>query len=218
MTEFNKYIDHTLLSPDATEDQVDTVIKQAIDNHFHTVMINPYWVKKTHKALEGTDVVTATVIGFPLGATTTASKLFEAKKAMEDGVDEFDMVMNIGEMKAGHYDKVEADIQALVDAGHAENKVVKVIIETCLLTDDEITKASKIVAKTGADFVKTSTGFSTEGATVHGVELMAAAVKGTNTQVKASGGIHSAAEAQAMIDAGATRLGVSHSMAVIGKA
>jgi deoxyribose-phosphate aldolase len=128
------------------------------------------------------------------------------------------MVMNIGEMKAGHYDKVEADIQALVDAGHAENKVVKVIIETCLLTDDEITKASKIVAKTGADFVKTSTGFSTEGATVHGVELMAAAVKGTNTQVKASGGIHSAAEAQAMIDAGATRLGVSHSMAVIGKA
>lgn len=218
MTEFNKYIDHTLLSPDATEDQVDTVIKQAIDNHFHTVMINPYWVKKTHKALEGTDVVTATVIGFPLGATTTAAKVFEAKQAMKDGVDEFDMVMNIGEMKAGHYGKVEADIQALVDAGHAENKVVKVIIETCLLTDDEITKASKIVAKTGADFVKTSTGFSTAGATVHGVELMAAAVKGTKTQVKASGGIHSAAEAQAMIDAGATRLGVSHSMAVIGKA
>lgn len=218
MTEFNKYIDHTLLSPDATEEQVETVIKQAIDNHFHTVMINPYWVKKTHKALAGTGVVTATVIGFPLGATTTAAKVFEAKQAMKDGVDELDMVMNIGEMKSGHYDKVEADIQAVVDAGHAENKIVKVIIETCLLTDDEITKASKIVAKTGADFVKSSTGFSTAGATVHGVELMAAAVKGTKTQVKASGGIHTAAEAQAMIDAGATRLGVSHSMAIIGKA
>lgn len=125
--------------------------------------------------------------------------------------------MNIGEMKSGHYDKVEKDIQAVVDAGHAANKVVKVIIETCLLTDDEITKASEIVAKTGADFVKTSTGFSTEGATVHAVKLMSAAVKGSNTAVKASGGIHSAEEAQAMIDAGATLLGVSHSMAIIGK-
>lgn len=125
--------------------------------------------------------------------------------------------MNIGEMKSGHYDKVEEDIQAVVDAGHAANKIVKVIIETCLLTDDEITKASEIVAKTGADFVKSSTGFSTEGATVHGIELMSAAVKGSNTAVKASGGIHTPADAQAMIDAGATRLGVSHSMAIIGK-
>jgi deoxyribose-phosphate aldolase len=215
--EFNDYIDHTLLAADATEEQVDTVIKQAIDNHFHTVMINPYWVAKTHKALEGTDVKTACVIGFPLGANTTKIKVAEAKDAIDNGVDELDMVMNIGEMKSGHYDKVEADIQAVVDAGHAANKVVKVIIETCLLTDDEITKASKIVAKTGADFVKTSTGFSTEGATVHGVELMSAAVKGTNTAVKAAGGIHTPAEAQAMIDAGATRLGVSHSMAIIGK-
>lgn len=218
MTEFNKYIDHTLLAPDATEEQVDKVIKQAIDNHFHTVMINPYWVAKTHKALKGTDVVTATVIGFPLGATTTASKVFEATQAIADGVDEFDMVMNIGEMKAGHYDAVKNDIQALVDLGHSHDKVVKVIIETCLLTDDEITEAAKIVAETGADFVKSSTGFSKEGATVHGIKLMAAAVKGTQTQVKASGGIHSAGEAQAMIDAGATRLGVSHSMAIIGKA
>ena len=215
--EFNKYIDHTLLAPDATEEQVDTVIKQAIDNHFHTVMINPYWVAKTHKALEGTVVATACVIGFPLGANTTKIKVAEAQDAIDNGVDEIDMVMNIGEMKSGHYDKVEKDIQAVVDAGHAANKVVKVIIETCLLTDDEITKASKIVAKTGADFVKSSTGFSTEGATVHGIELMADAVKGTDTAVKASGGIHTPAEAQAMIDAGATRLGVSHSMAIIGK-
>ena len=215
--EFNKYIDHTLLAPDATEDQIDTVIKQAIDNHFHTVMVNPYWVAKVHQALEGTDVVTACVIGFPLGANTTKIKVAEAEDAIDNGVDELDMVMNIGEMKSQHYDKVEADIQAVVDAGHKAGKVVKVIIETCLLTDDEITKASQIVAKTGADFVKTSTGFSTEGATVHAVELMAAATKGTYTAVKASGGIHSAADAQAMIDAGATRLGVSHSMKVIGK-
>lgn len=215
--EFNKYIDHTLLAPDATEEQIDTVIKQAIDNHFHTVMVNPYWVAKVHQALEGTDVVTACVIGFPLGANTTKIKVAEAEDAIDNGVDELDMVMNIGEMKSKHYDKVEADIQAVVDTGHKAGKVVKVIIETCLLTDDEITKASQIVAKTGADFVKTSTGFSTEGATVHAVKLMAAATKGTNTAVKASGGIHSAEEAQAMIDAGATRLGVSHSMKVIGK-
>ena len=173
--EFNKYIDHTLLAPDATEDQIDTVIKQAIDNHFHTVMVNPYWVAKVHQALEGTDVVTACVIGFPLGANTTKIKVAEAEDAIDNGVDELDMVMNIGEMKSKHYDKVEADIQAVVDAGHKAGKVVKVIIETCLLTDDEITKASQIVAKTGADFVKTSTGFSTEGATVHVVGLMAAA-------------------------------------------
>lgn len=213
----NKYIDHTLLSPDATEEQVETVIKQAIDNHFHTVMINPYWVAKTHKALEGTDVVTATVIGFPLGATTTAAKVFETEQAIKDGGDEVDMVMNIGEMKGGNFAKVEDDIKAIVKVGHDANKVVKVIIETALLTDDEITKAAKIVADAGADFVKTSTGFSTRGAAVHDVELMSAAVAGTDTQVKASGGIHSAAEAEAMINAGATRLGVSHSMKVIGK-
>lgn len=215
--ELNKYIDHTLLSPDATEAQVDTVIKQAIDNHFHTVMINPYWVAKTHQALEGTDVVTATVIGFPLGATTTAAKVFETKQAIADGVDEVDMVMNIGEMKAGHYTQVADDIQALVKVGHDAGKVVKVIIETALLTDDEITKASQIVAEAEADFVKTSTGFSTRGASVHDVELMSAAVTGTTTQVKASGGIHSAEEAEATVNAGATRLGVSHSMKVIGK-
>lgn len=215
--QFNQYIDHTLLAPDATEQQVETVVQQAIDNHFHTVMINPYWVAKVHQLLAGTDVKTACVIGFPLGANTTKIKVAEAEDAIANGVDELDMVMNIGEMKSGHEDKVEADIQAVVGASHAADKVVKVIIETCLLTDDEITRAAKIVAKTGADFVKTSTGFSTGGATVHAVKLMAAAVQGTSTAVKASGGIHTAHEAQAMIDAGATRLGVSHSMQIIGK-
>lgn len=215
--QFNQYIDHTLLAPDATEQQVETVVQQAIDNHFHTVMINPYWVAKVHQLLAGTDTKTACVIGFPLGANTTKIKVAEAEDAIANGVDELDMVMNIGEMKSGHEDKVEADIQAVVGAGHAADTVVKVIIETCLLTDDEITRAAKIVAKTGADFVKTSTGFSTGGATVHAVKLMAAAVQGTSTAVKASGGIHTADEAQAMIDAGATRLGVSHSMQIIGK-
>lgn len=215
--ELNRYIDHTLLAPDATEDQIDTVIKQAIDNHFHTVMVNPYWVAKVHKALEGTDVVTACVIGFPLGANTTKIKLAEAQDAIDNGVDEFDMVLNIGELKAGNYDMVEDEIKQLVDLGHKNNKVVKVILETCLLTDDEITKAAELCADAGADFAKTSTGFSTEGATVHAVELMSAAVKGTNTAVKASGGIHSKEEAEAMVNAGATRLGVSHSMKVIGK-
>lgn len=215
--EFNKYIDHTLLAPDATEDQVDEVIQQAIDNNFHTVMVNPYWVEKVHQALKDTDVATACVIGFPLGANTTNTKVAEAEDAISNGVDEIDMVMNIGEMKSGHYGNVEKDIQEVVDVGHKSGKLVKVIIETCLLTDDEIVKASKIVAKTGADFVKSSTGFSTEGATVHGIKLMSKAVEGTNTAVKASGGIHTAQDAQAMINAGATRLGVSHSMAIIGK-
>ena len=127
------------------------------------------------------------------------------------------MVMNIGEMKAGHYTQVADDIQAIVKVGHDAGKVVKVIIETALLTDDEITKASQIVAEAGADFVKTSTGFSTRGASVHDVELMSAAVAGTTTQVKGSGGIHSVEEAEATVNAGATRLGVSHSMKVIGK-
>ncbi|MGQ5708673.1 deoxyribose-phosphate aldolase [Lactobacillus sp. PSON] len=215
--EFNKYIDHTLLAPDATEDQVDEVIQQAIDNNFHTVMVNPYWVEKVHQALKDTDVATACVIGFPLGANTTNTKVAEAEDAISNGVDEIDMVMNIGEMKSGHYGNVEKDIQEVVDVGHKSGKLVKVIIETCLLTDDEIVKASKIVAKTGADFVKSSTGFSTEGATVHGIKLMSKAVEGTNTAVKASGGIHTAQDAKAMINAGATRLGVSHSMAIIGK-
>lgn len=215
--ELNRYIDHTLLAPDATEDQIDTVVQQAIDNHFHTVMVNSYWVAKVHQALQGTDVVTACVIGFPLGANTTKIKVAEAQDAIDNGVDELDMVMNIGEMKAGHEDKVAADIQAVVNVGHQAHKVVKVILETCLLTDDEITRASQIAAQAGADFVKTSTGFSTEGATVHAVKVMVKAVSGTKTAVKASGGIHSAAEAEAMVNAGATRLGVSHSMKVIGK-
>ena len=216
--EFNNYIDHTLLAPEATEEQIERIVKEAMDNNFHTVMINPYWVEKVHLLLKGSSVKTACVIGFPLGANTTKIKVAEATDAIENGADELDMVMNIGEMKSGHLDKVEQDIQAVVDVCHQNKRVIKVIIETCLLTDDEIEAAAKIVAKTGADFFKTSTGFSTQGATVHAVEIMVQAVKGTSTAVKASGGIHTPEDAQAMIDAGATRLGVSHSLAIIGKA
>lgn len=215
--EFNSLIDHTLLAPEATESQIDRVIQEAKDHHFHTVMVNPYWVSKVHQALAGSDVLTACVIGFPLGANTTRVKLFEAQDALDNGADELDIVMNIGEFKGGHDQIVKDDIQAVVDAGHRADKVVKVIIETCLLADDEITRAAQLVAATEADFVKTSTGFSKQGATVKAVELMSAAVQGTPTAVKASGGIHGPDDAQAMVDAGATRLGVSHSLAVIGE-
>ncbi len=210
----NKYIDHTLLKPEATESQIDKVIAEAKEYDFASVMVNPYWVKHVHEALEGSDVNTATVIGFPLGANTTAIKVAEAKQAIDDGVDELDMVLNIGELKGKNYDKVEQDIKAVVEEGHSNKKLVKVIIETALLTDDEKVKAAQLVMNAGAEFVKTSTGFSTSGAKVEDVKLLKDTV-GDHTQVKASGGIHSKEEAQAMIDAGATRLGTSASIKII---
>lgn len=210
----NDYIDHTLLSPESTKEDVDKVIKEAKENNFHSVMINPYWVKRTHEALKGTDVHTATVIGFPLGANTTEIKVAEAKKAMEDGVDELDMVLNIGELKGNDLDAVESDIVSVVEAGHAQSKIVKVIIETALLTDEEKVTAAKLVMKAHADFVKTSTGFSTSGAKVEDVKLLKQTV-GDAIGVKASGGIHSKAEAEEMVDAGATRLGTSASIKII---
>lgn len=212
--ELNRYLDHTLLKPEATEADIDRIVTEALEHDFFSVMINPYWVAHVHNRLQGSNVKTACVIGFPLGANTTAIKVAESQQAIADGVDELDMVMNIGEFKSNHLAKVQADIQAVVDTAHAAHKLVKVIIETALLTDAEITTASKIVAATGADFVKTSTGFSTRGATVHDIELMTAAVAG-EINVKASGGIHNKAEALAMIAAGATRLGVSASLAII---
>ncbi|GEO78933.1 deoxyribose-phosphate aldolase [Companilactobacillus mindensis DSM 14500] len=212
--ELSKYIDHTLLKAESTEEQVNQIIKEAKDNNFASVMINPYWVKHTHEQLKGTDIHTATVIGFPLGANTTDIKVAEAKKAMEDGADELDMVLNIGELKGNNLDAVESDIVAVVEAGHAQNKIVKVIIETALLTDDEKVTAAKLVMKAGADFVKTSTGFSTAGAKVEDVKLLKQTV-GDAIGVKASGGIHSKAEAMSMIAAGATRLGTSASIKIV---
>lgn len=217
MTELNRTIDHTLLAPEATQTDIDRIIREAQENHFRSVMINPYWVAYAHQQLATTDVNTDTVIGFPLGANTTAIKVAETKQAIQDGVDEIDVVMNIGEFKSGHLEAVTADLQAVITTAHQHDKLAKVIIETALLSDDEITQASKLVADAGAEFVKTSTGFSTRGASVHDVELMKQAV-GDRIKVKASGGVHSKAEAEAMIAAGASRLGTSSGLTVMGRA
>lgn len=213
----NQYIDHTLLAPDATQADVDQIIREAKENHFCSVMLNPYWVRYAHEQLKDTAVNTDTVIGFPLGANTTAIKVAEATQAIADGVDELDVVMNIGEFKAGHDAQVRQDLEAVIATGHQHHKLVKVIIETALLTDQEITRASELVADAGAEFVKTSTGFSTRGAEVNDVVLMKQAV-GDRIKVKASGGVHTKAEAEAMIASGASRLGTSSGMRVIGKA
>lgn len=217
MENLNRTIDHTLLAPEATQTDIDRIVREAKENNFRSVMINPYWVAYAHKQLADTDVNTDTVIGFPLGANTTAIKVAEVLQAVQDGVDEIDVVMNIGEFKSGHLDAVTADLKAVIDAAHAHHKLAKVIIETALLSDEEIMQASELVANAGAEFVKTSTGFSTRGASVKDVVLMKKAV-GDRIKVKASGGVHSKEEAEAMIDAGASRLGTSSGLKVIGKA
>ncbi|KAF0371024.1 deoxyribose-phosphate aldolase [Pediococcus acidilactici] len=209
-----KYIDHTILAPEATQSQVDQIIKEAKEYDFASVVVNPYWVSYVADKLKGTDVNTVTVIGFPLGANTTATKVFEAKDALQNGATELDMVINIGELKAGHDDAVLNDIKAVVEAGHAENRHVKVIIETALFTDEEKVRACELSEKAGADFVKTSTGFSTAGAKVADVKLMKQTV-GDRLGVKASGGIHTKSEAEAMIEAGATRLGASSGVKIM---
>ena len=209
-----KYIDHTILAPEATQSQVDQIIKEAKEYDFASVVVNPYWVSYVADQLKGTDVNTVTVIGFPLGANTTATKVFEAKDALQNGATELDMVIYIGELKAGHDDAVLNDIKAVVEAGHAENRHVKVIIETALLTDEEKVRACELSEKAGADFVKTSTGFSTAGAKVADVKLMKQTV-GDRLGVKASGGIHTKSEAEAMIEAGATRLGASSGVKIM---
>ncbi|QAR34793.1 deoxyribose-phosphate aldolase [Latilactobacillus curvatus] len=213
--EISQYIDHTLLKPDATQFQITKLIEEAKKYNFMSVMVNPYWVEYATEQLRDSDIKVATVIGFPLGANTTDIKVMETKKAIEDGAQEVDMVQNIGELKAGHIEKVRTDIEAVVKLAHAEDVLVKVIIETALLTTAEITIASKIVAEAGADFVKTSTGFASRGASVSDVKLMYDAV-GERIGIKASGGIHSLEDAEAMINAGATRLGTSSGLAIVG--
>lgn len=213
--EISQHIDHTLLKPDATQFQITKLIEEAKKYNFMSVMVNPYWVEYATEQLRDSDIKVATVIGFPLGANTTDIKVMETKKAIEDGAQEVDMVQNIGELKAGHIEKVRTDIEAVVKLAHAEDVLVKVIIETALLTTAEITIASKIVAEAGADFVKTSTGFASRGASVSDVKLMYDAV-GERIGIKASGGIHSLEDAEAMINAGATRLGTSSGLAIVG--
>lgn len=214
--ELNRKIDHTLLKADATQDQVKQLIEEAKKHQFYSVCVNPTWVKYAYESLAKEPVAVCTVIGFPLGATTTEVKALETKDAILNGADEVDMVINIGALKDRKLVVVQRDIEAVVK--EAKNKaLVKVIIETCLLTDEEIKLACQAAKDAGADFVKTSTGFSTAGAKVEDVKLMRQTV-GPEMGVKASGGIHSKKEALAMIDAGATRLGTSASIQIVTEA
>ena len=211
-----KYMDHTLLKADATLDGIDRVVAEAKQFGCASVCVNPFWVPYVARLLDGSGVATCTVVGFPLGASSTASKVFETTDAIANGADEIDMVINIGELKAGHAELVREDIRAVAEATHADGKLLKVIIECCLLTDDEKRLACLLCAEAGADFVKTSTGFSTGGATVADVALMRECV-GPDFGVKAAGGIRTLADAYAMIEAGASRLGVSAAASILAE-
>ena len=202
----SKYIDHTLLKATATYDEILNLCNEAKEYDFASVCVNPANVTFAHQLLEDTDVKVCTVIGFPLGANTPAVKAFETTDAITNGADEVDMVINIGMAKAHNWDAVYEDIKAVVDA--ANGVLVKVIIETCYLTNEEKEEVCKLAVKAGADFVKTSTGFGTGGATKEDVALMAKAVAG-KAQVKASGGIRDKDAFEQMIAAGATRVGCS---------
>lgn len=208
----NKYIDHTILKPETRQEQVEKILAEAKEHDFASVCVNPTWVALAATSLMDSDVKVCTVIGFPLGANTPAVKAFETKDAIANGADEIDMVINIGALKSGNYDLVLEDIKAVVEA--SGDKLVKVIIETCLLTEDEKVKACQLSQEAGADYVKTSTGFSTGGATVADVALMRKTV-GSNMGIKASGGARSSEDAIAFIEAGATRIGTSSGVAIM---
>lgn len=204
--EKSKYIDHTILKAVATKNDILNLCAEANKYHFASVCVNPANVSFAHKLLDGSDVLVCTVIGFPLGANSSAVKAFETTQAIADGADEIDMVINIGAAKDHDWDYVYEDIKAVVDA--ANGVLVKVIIETCYLTDEEKVLACQMAVKAGADFVKTSTGFGTGGATVDDVLLMKKTVL-DNCKVKASGGIRNKDDFEAMIEAGADRIGCS---------
>lgn len=208
-----KKIDHTLLKADSTKAQIVQLCQEANDYGFYSVCVNPTWVKEASQQLADSDVKVCTVISFPLGATTTETKAFETKNAIEHGATEVDMVINIGRLKAQDDDSVTKDIQAVVAAAK-DQALVKVIIETSLLTEEEKKRACELAVKAGADYVKTSTGFSTGGATVEDVKLMRATV-GPDIGVKASGGVRDKADTLAMIEAGATRIGASAGIKIV---
>lgn len=209
-----KYLDHTNLKPDATEASIRETCEEAIKYNTASVCINSHWIPLAAELLKDTTVNPITVVGFPLGATNTETKVYEAITAIDDGAEEIDMVLNVGELIGGNLAYLTADIQAVAEAVHAKNKMLKVIFETSLLNDEQIVDACHASENAGADYVKTSTGFSTEGATLHNVELMRKTV-GSKLGVKASGGIHSREEAMAMIEAGASRLGVSATVKIL---
>ncbi|MEZ5399262.1 MAG: deoxyribose-phosphate aldolase [Bryobacteraceae bacterium] len=208
-------IDHTLLRADATQGEIDTLCAEAARFRFASVCVNGYWVPRASAALRGTGVKVCTVIGFPLGATTTEAKAAETESAIRAGAEEVDMVINVGALKSGDVEGVRQDIAAVVRAAHGAGVMVKVILETALLEDGEKRAACGAAKAAGADFVKTSTGFSKHGATVHDVALMREAV-GPAMGVKASGGIRTREDAVAMAAAGATRIGASASVKIVG--
>ena len=207
-----KMIDHTILKPEADKASIEKICKEALEYNFASVCINPTNVELAAKLLKGSEVKVCTVIGFPLGANTMEVKAFETKDAIAKGADEVDMVINIGRLKDKDYEYVEKDIKAVVDAAD-KKAVTKVIIETCLLTEEEKVKACELAKKAGADFVKTSTGFSTGGATPEDIKLMRETV-GPDMGVKASGGVRSIEDAEAVIKNGATRIGASASISI----
>lgn len=208
-----KMIDHTLLKPETKEEQIVTLCEEAKNYQFASVCVTPTWVKKSAELLKGTGVDVCTVVGFPLGASTPETKAFETTNAIENGATEIDMVLNIGALKDGNDDLLERDMKAVVEAAKGK-ALTKVILETCLLNDEEKVRACEIAVKAGLDFVKTSTGFSTGNATVEDVALMRKTV-GDKAGVKASGGVRSLADAEAMIDAGATRIGASAGVKIV---
>ncbi|KEZ51760.1 MULTISPECIES: deoxyribose-phosphate aldolase [Metabacillus] len=206
-------IDHTALKPETSKSQIETLCAEAKEYKFASVCVNPTWVETAAALLKGTEVKVCTVIGFPLGASTPETKAFETGDAIAKGATEVDMVINIGALKDKNDELVERDIRAVVDAAKGK-ALTKVIIESCLLTDEEKVRACELSVKAGADFVKTSTGFSTGGATVEDIALMRKTV-GPDIGVKASGGVRDRAGAMAMVEAGATRIGASAGIAIV---
>jgi deoxyribose-phosphate aldolase len=209
-----KYIDHTALKPDTTADDIDQLCAEAAQYRFASVCVNPGWVKRSSANLRGTAVKVCTVIGFPLGANTPEIKALEARRAIRDGAREVDMVINVGALKSGHHDAVLTDIEKVVDSAHEAGAIVKVILETSLLTDEEKVIASSLAKRAKADFVKTSTGFGGGGATVYDVALMRETV-GPDMGVKASGGVRTKSDVEDMIAAGATRIGASAGVQIV---
>jgi deoxyribose-phosphate aldolase len=212
MSELASYIDHTLLKPDATREQIEQLSTEAAEHQFTSVCVNGSRVELAYSLLEESDVQVCTVVGFPLGAMDADAKRYETEAAVDAGANEIDMVMNIGRFKDGEHDYIVREIRDVVEA--ADDRVVKVILETCLLTSDQIEKACKLVVQAQAHFVKTSTGFGNAGATLEHVRLMRETV-GQFAGVKAAGGVRNSEDARAMIQAGATRIGTSNGIAIV---
>jgi deoxyribose-phosphate aldolase len=208
------YIDHTLLKPDATAAEIDELADEAREYEFASVCVNPTWVRRAAVRLQGSDAKVASVIGFPLGATTPEIKAMETRRALRDGAREVDMVINVGALKSGDTELVRRDIEKVVDAAHEGGAIVKVILETSLLTDEEKVIASALAKRAKADYVKTSTGFTGSGATVYDVALMRETV-GPDMGIKASGGVRTAEDVEDMIAAGATRIGASAGVQIV---